>query len=1696
MNIVIKRVLSLILTLCLILGVVAPITTYAVDEEGTDGVIEIVETDSKENNVDEPIDPLNEGEDSELIDQLNEGEDSEPIDQLNEDEDSEPIDQLNEDEGSEPIDQLIEGEELEVNDYATFLSELKVLEGYANNYAAISSYSSGELILNFIRTGVERYNDDNWTTLAGQAITEFTTYVAEQDAQNGTTAMRLRNIVIDDFKLPNGNQVDFGHMFGTMNIAYIAAQPTADLGGWAGDICDLLYYAKNHGNVPAGTVDEQADYILENCFGVDADDAFGMDDFYGDMDAIYLIDQMKAGLTLSAVMEEYFTASLSDADRSEYFMKNRFDNLYTKESVREAVYNAYSGNVGLQILESKRELTAETDLRYACCYAFADYVYAQAGDTLEEPTEPDPEDPTDPDPEDPTDPEEPGDNPYYSVFSTTTSTLAPGITQTIKYAYTADNKQIAYYLADVDVTREDVTIMAGYRDADPSKGWGMQRVVDQASAMNAKHSDPEDTENYIENFRAIVATNGAGFNMSTGKPSGLLVMNGKEWSTVNDSGFFAILKDGSAMIGTTADYAAYKDQIQEGISGFGSVLIKNGEFVAKNDGGRASRTAIGIKADGSVVMMVLDGRQEPFSAGGTMAEIAQIMMDAGCYNAINLDGGGSSTFAAKPEGSDEITVVNRPSDGYQRSVSTSLIAVSTASTSKEFSYANITSEYDYLTIGTSLNMTAVGVSESGGSAVIPEGATWAVSDETVGSINEDGVFTATANGDVVVQLVMDGEVIGKKTLHVVVPDALSMEKESMNVIYNQWEKLPLFATYQGNPVAFSAHDVYPILEYSNAGGVDGLNFYIDEPAGYRTLKIYVVLLADYSIMPSITINCYREDEAMFDFNDVTDGNRQFAWERVISNSEEVADGVFQSVDTQQPMELSYTFAMDMKSIEIPEKLADLTYMLPGADEGKTAWDFLLQLAERVSDLTTVQVKVQFDTDLELDLSKMKISNDFFTYEGYELDPETNTVTLSARWIDRTQSVDPESASSLCVLSGVKATPKDGKWDSENKMSIVNAGNVSYRIYLRASSLYSFACLPENQEKYDLQPFSRTLEDASTESGAYFGTTYANFEDKFTLSNTNRQGWYSYSDQLFYYVDNKPLTGVQLVPGYEDPENKYFYEFAENGSCVRTISGLIDLNGDTYYAIAGAPKTGWVAVSKGSKVDYYYFAPANGKAVDGVQTIDGFTYTFTDKILTRGQMVTNSTGTRYRWAGQWATQEWLEIDGKIYYARSNAYFATGLQNRYNADGVKKWIFFDHDGVWLQDANGLFEWEGETYLAENGYMVEYPGLVKVGDDYYYFTSKHTMIKDITYWISKPNGIVPNGRYTFGPDGKMDTRGVFPEEVDPDAPVKNGIVAEDGDLFYYVNNVKNYAGLIQIDGYYYYVNTYGQVKHDCKYWITKTNGLLPEKAYTFDAQGRITDVPGQEIVDPDIPSEPDVPKKNGILEEEGELYYYVDGVRTYAGLIYLEGYYYYVNTYGQVKRDCLYWPTKHNNLLPLKKYTFDSLGRITDVPVIEPVDPDVPVKNGIVAENDSLYYYVDGVRTYAGLIQIDGYYYYVRTSGELAHSCLYWPTKHNDLLPLKKYTFDEQGRITDAPVMEPSEPDAPVKNGIVAENGSLYYYVDGELNYAGLIYLDGYYYYVRTKGELAHSCKYWPTKHNDLLPLAKYTFDEQGRMVDPPV
>jgi hypothetical protein len=92
------------------------------------------------------------------------------------------------------------------------------------------------------------------------------------------------------------------------------------------------------------------------------------------------------------------------------------------------------------------------------------------------------------------------------------------------------------------------------------------------------------------------------------------------------------------------------------------------QFKADFSQARHPRTAVGVRAEGSLVFVTVDGRQPKKSVGMTVDELAGLMLELGCVDAINLDGGGSTTMVVKGR------VVNNPSDTTgERPVSDALL---------------------------------------------------------------------------------------------------------------------------------------------------------------------------------------------------------------------------------------------------------------------------------------------------------------------------------------------------------------------------------------------------------------------------------------------------------------------------------------------------------------------------------------------------------------------------------------------------------------------------------------------------------------------------------------------------------------------------------------------------------------------------------------------------------------------------------------------------------------------------------------------------------------------------------------------------------------------------------------------------------------------------------------------------------------
>lgn len=1352
-----------------------------------------------------------------------------------------------------------------ISDYATFLSCLKVLDGYAQAYAQENSgENANALIINFIRTGVERYTSGTWEMVCGKENTAFTAYVAAQDAANGTSASALKSL--KNFNLPNGDIADLGHVFGAMDVANYAkvqgmsdaaVSARADMGSWAGDIADLMYCAENVDiadkvDTSETDVDVLSANIREKYLGVDfatlneVDHSFTNTDLCGDLDAYYLTTEMNKGeKSLSELVESYFTNSLTDATRASYFLSGRLGGMVTKAGIRSAILSIYSENTLIGALESSYSLSDLSNcdtLRKACCYAFADYLCDLAGD-------PDGVDPIVPDPDPEPNPEQ--NNDYYSVFSTNTTTIAPGITQTINYALTKDNKQIVYYIATADVARKDVSVYANYHANDPTQGWSMSRITEQMAAAQSRHTDASDPEHYIENYNAVVGVNADFYNMVTGAPAGALVMEGVEYNGAGSENFFAILKDGTPIIGSASDYAKYKGQIAEAVGG-SVYLVKDGKSVVSSSSdyynNRHSRTCIGITAMGQVVMMVLDGRQEPFSAGGSAEELAQIMLDAGCVVAINLDGGGSTTFIAKQEGSDELTVVNRPSDGYERSVSSSLMIVSTASTSKEFDHALVSADYDYLTVGATVQLSASGVSASGSSAALPEGCTWESADTSVGTVSDKGVFTGVKTGSVEVKLISGGVVVGSKTLTVVEPTGLKFSKTSVNATYGQPVYLPLLATYNENPVAICPDDITFDLSNSAAGEVtsdsEGFIFTADAEAGLRNTVITAMLTRDYSISADLKVAMYSEDQVIFDFDNATSGDRTFAWIREVSNSELIPSGenelnIYHAIDPTDPMGISYVFALDMTTIEVPEALQPLLAMVAGGDvDGVTAWNLLLQLAERVSKLTEVTISFSFDKNLDVDISNLTVSNDYFTLTSATID-ENNVLTIKCNFVKQSQAIDPETANPICILSGIKLTPKStAAWDSNKLLKVVNSGYVGYDIYLGANALYSMAKQTSFQETYGIYPYEEPENTIHPAGGHFYCESYQDFTDSFVLDSASWSGWKTMNGVSYYFKDNVALKGIHYVCGLNDPENMYYYRFNEStGVCEGKVNGLFQIDGCNYYAISGILRSGWWEVpDESGEAAYYYFDKTTYRGLNGKNSsfFPNVTYTFENGKLIEGAWLKTSQGTRYYYGPDYVQFRWFTIKGNQYYFDQSGYRYEGLRYvklRNNHDDPMYWYEFDKDGVshGIYNHTGLFYLNGNTYYTIGGRVCN--GLYLAEDGYYYYfeSVNYTAVKSERHWVNTTNGLLPAGYYNFDKDGHL----VFET---PDPEKKNGLIEENGDLYYYVNDVKTYAGLILIDGSYYYINSSCKAVTTAHYWVYKTNGLMPEGYYDFGADGKM--------------------------------------------------------------------------------------------------------------------------------------------------------------------------------------------------------------------------------------------------------------------
>ena len=139
------------------------------------------------------------------------------------------------------------------------------------------------------------------------------------------------------------------------------------------------------------------------------------------------------------------------------------------------------------------------------------------------------------------------------------------------------------------------------------------------------------------------------------------------------------------------------------------LLLEDGAVQSGLGTGSAPRTAIGQKADGTLIFYVIDGRKSGYSVGATLSAVGMRLAELGCVTAVALDGGGSSTVAATMPNETAARVVNTPSDGYERAVSNHVFLVASNEPSGRLDHIYLSASTDKALPGATVTLTAAAV---------------------------------------------------------------------------------------------------------------------------------------------------------------------------------------------------------------------------------------------------------------------------------------------------------------------------------------------------------------------------------------------------------------------------------------------------------------------------------------------------------------------------------------------------------------------------------------------------------------------------------------------------------------------------------------------------------------------------------------------------------------------------------------------------------------------------------------------------------------------------------------------------------------------------------------------------------------------------------------------------------------------------
>ncbi len=234
-------------------------------------------------------------------------------------------------------------------------------------------------------------------------------------------------------------------------------------------------------------------------------------------------------------------------------------------------------------------------------------------------------------------------------------------------------------------------------------------------------------------------------------------------------------------------------------------ILSGGQVTSDQETGSAAapRTAVGVKADGSVIFYTIDGRQPGHSVGATTKMVAQRLAELGCTEGMLLDGGGSTSFISTYPDKTESVALNKPSEGNPRAVTNAIFLVSNLKATGTPGSLYVTPT-DLVLLGGGSTQCRATCLDTGWMPMsgVTGGASWSANE---GTVSDAGVYTAPKKSGVYTITAKSGGVSGSTTVTVYdTPDAIRLTNastgktvSSLDLQPGQTVDLNATATYKG-----------------------------------------------------------------------------------------------------------------------------------------------------------------------------------------------------------------------------------------------------------------------------------------------------------------------------------------------------------------------------------------------------------------------------------------------------------------------------------------------------------------------------------------------------------------------------------------------------------------------------------------------------------------------------------------------------------------------------------------------------------------------------------------------------------------------------------------------------------------------------------------------------------------------------------